>query len=109
MELNFPTIACVNGHGFGVGFFWALACDFRIMRTGKGFLSFPELKIGLGLSHGFAASVRDKIPKHVQVKAGLLSWRFTAEDALKNGVIDAACPVEDLIPEARKLIMTFPS
>ena len=28
---------------FGGGFFLALACDWRVMRTQKGFLNFPEL------------------------------------------------------------------
>merc|ERR1719330_1357790 len=78
MEVNFPTIACVNGHAFGAGFFWALACDFRIMRTKRGYLSFPELAIGLPFSSGFASAVREKVPKELQAKAGLLSWRFAA-------------------------------
>lgn len=27
-----PTCALLNGHGYGAGFFLALACDFRVMR-----------------------------------------------------------------------------
>merc|ERR1719330_2262058 len=96
MEVNFPTIACLNGHAFGAGFFWALACDFRLMRTKRGFLNLPELTIGLPLSSGFAASVRCKVPKETQVKAVMCAHRFTAEQAVEAKLVNKAVPVENL-------------
>lgn len=30
------TVAAINGHGFGVGFFMPLVCDYRIMNSEKG-------------------------------------------------------------------------
>lgn len=38
-----PTIAVLNGHAFGAGFFLALSCDWRVMRKDRGFLNFPEV------------------------------------------------------------------
>ena len=48
-------VAAINGHAFGAGVFLALACDWRLMRTERGFLNFPELNLGMRLSKAFAA------------------------------------------------------
>jgi enoyl-CoA hydratase/carnithine racemase len=39
-------VAALNGHAFGAGLFMALACDYRAMRTERGFICFPELNLG---------------------------------------------------------------
>ncbi len=44
------TVCAVNGHGFGAGLFFAMACDYRIMRTERGYLNFPEVNLGIFLS-----------------------------------------------------------
>lgn len=47
MIFPIPTISAINGHAFGVGLFFALACDYRIMRNDRGFLCFPEAVMNL--------------------------------------------------------------
>ena len=46
--LTFPaiTVAAMNGHAFGAGGQIALAHDFRVMRTGRGYFCMPEIDMG---------------------------------------------------------------
>jgi len=38
-----PVIAAISGHAFGNGAIMSCACDFRFMRSDKGFFCFPEV------------------------------------------------------------------
>ena len=46
LVLGCPTVAAINGHAFGAGAFMLLSCDYRIMRTERGFINFPEAALG---------------------------------------------------------------
>ena len=48
----FLAISCVNGHAFGLGFLFALAHDFRIMQTEKGYMSLNAIDLGFSLHPG---------------------------------------------------------
>ncbi|CAI8053793.1 Putative enoyl-CoA hydratase/isomerase YngF [Geodia barretti] len=56
-----PTIAAITGHAFGGGAFLALAHDYRIMSSGRGWWCLPAAIVGLQipLSTGFTALLRD--------------------------------------------------
>ncbi|KAL0477932.1 enoyl-CoA delta isomerase [Acrasis kona] len=100
--LVFPviTIAAINGHAFGAGAFLALSCDFRIMQNEKGFLCFPEVDLGLPLSDTFRPLVQGKLNNRVAAKAVLTGKRFSAEEALKDGIVDQTTKSADLLPTA---------
>ena len=40
-----PTIAAVNGHAFAAGFILALACDYRVMTSGRAWCSMNEVRL----------------------------------------------------------------
>ena len=66
---------------FGGGFFLALACDWRVMRTQKGFLNFPELNLGMRLSKPFAELAKAHRPpphKNSEDNSYLLGTAFSA-------------------------------
>ena len=41
----FRTIAVINGHAFAGGLMFAFACDVRLMRSDRGFLCLPEVRM----------------------------------------------------------------
>jgi hypothetical protein len=50
LVMDCRTVAAINGHAFGAGLFMALACDYRAMRTKRGFVNFPEVNLGMRLA-----------------------------------------------------------
>ncbi|ALC85293.1 enoyl-CoA hydratase [Bacillus sp. FJAT-22090] len=97
-----PILGALKGFVFGGGFELALCCDLLIASIGTEF-SFPE--VGLGVMPGAGGTQR--LTKLVgRTKALEWLWtgeRFSAETALKNGVINKIVAPELLMEETMKL------
>jgi len=89
------TISAFNGHAFGAGLFLGLACDFRFMRNDKGFLCFPEVNLGLPLRSGFESLAQTKLSRNALRTGVLTGKKWTAVEALKEGMIDAIVDVKE--------------
>lgn len=103
LTLPFRTVAAINGHCIGAGLFVALACDYRIMRTERGYVQWPEARLGMKLSKGFAELSKAKVDSRVLREGVLTAKKYTSSEALASGIIDAECPVEDLYGRALQL------
>eukprot|EP00744_Colponema_vietnamica_P013711 GILI01019233.1.p1 GENE.GILI01019233.1~~GILI01019233.1.p1 ORF type:complete len:242 (-),score=52.63 GILI01019233.1:933-1658(-) len=103
LSLNVPSIACINGHAFAGGCMLALVHDYRVMRSGRGFLCINEIDIGLGLCPGMNAVVQCKMAPHVYRDAVFRAKRFTAEEALKCNLIDVIADEKDLLAKTWEL------
>lgn len=92
------TVAAINGHAFGAGLFLALACDYRVMRTKRGYVNFPELNLGMPLNMGYIELVRCKLSGHGHTlrNAILSAIRYDSTQALAAGIIDYECPLDQL-------------
>jgi enoyl-CoA hydratase/carnithine racemase len=95
-----PSVAALNGHAFAGGAMLALACDFRVMRTDRGYFCIPEIDLGLPLHPGMAALIQARLPKLTAHEAIVTGRRYGAVEALARGIIDYATPVVDLLPKA---------
>ncbi|GAB5372692.1 hypothetical protein AAMO2058_001686600 [Amorphochlora amoebiformis] len=103
LVLGFPTIAAINGHCFGAGFFLALCCDYRIMTTDQGLICLPELDLGMPLSPGFNAIAKCKLPKAALRTTVLTSKRWTPQEAFATGILDQLASGEQLLSRASTL------
>jgi enoyl-CoA hydratase/carnithine racemase len=93
-------VAALNGHAFAGGAMLALACDFRVMRSDRGFFCIPEIDLGLPLSPGMAALIQAKLPKLAAHEAIVTGKRYGGEEARARGIVDFAVPEVDLLSKS---------
>lgn len=103
-----PVIAAINGHAYGNGTILSCACDFRFMRSDKGFFCFPEVNIGIPFRWGMNAFVKKAIPLHVLSQMQFTGNRYTAPELEKLNIIVKACAnQEELMASAIAFARTF--
>ena len=83
MEYPMPVIAAINGHTFGNGSVLACACDFRFMRSDRGFFCFPEVDMSIPFIPGMIDIILKSIPSH-RFNEMLLSGRRLSGSELKE-------------------------
>lgn len=86
----FPVIAAITGHAFGNGAILACACDFRFMRSDRGYFCFPEVDISIPFLPSMNATIQKALPYHRVNEMQLTGRRATAEELLADHVITAA-------------------
>jgi enoyl-CoA hydratase/carnithine racemase len=85
-----PVIAALNGHAFGAGTILACACDFRFMRSDRGFFCFPEIDINIPFLPGMQAIIRKAFPYYKLEEAVLTGKRYGAIELEAHHVITKA-------------------
>lgn len=103
-----PVIAAINGHAFGNGSILSCACDFRFMRSDRGFFCFPEVNIGIPFRFGMNAFMKKAIPLHMLSQMEFTGNRYTAPELERLNIIVKACNnQEDLMASAIAYAKTF--
>ncbi|KAG0204569.1 hypothetical protein BGX28_003540 [Mortierella sp. GBA30] len=97
-----PTVACINGHAFAGGMLMAMAHDYRVMRSDRGFMCMNEIDLPSPLPTGMSALLRFKLPHHVYRSVVLEAKRYSAKEALASHIVDAI-PDKDGIEAAFEL------
>lgn len=104
-----PTVAALNGHAFAGGALLALAHDFRVMRSDRGYFCLPEIDISIPFTVPLAALVRHKLTPQAAHLAMITGKRYTAEEALALGVVDASGPEESVLRQAIEIAQPLAS
>jgi len=103
-----PVIAAINGHAFGNGSILSCACDFRFMRSDRGFFCFPEVNIGIPFRFGMDAFIKKAVPIHILSQMQFTGNRYTAPELEKHNIIVKSCAnQEDLMASAIAFAKTF--
>lgn len=100
LTLPVPTATAVNGHAFGAGAMLALACDWRVMRSDRGFFCLPEVDIRIPFTTGMAALIQSKLSARAAVDAMTTGARFSGPDALAAGIVDGTAEEDGLLAAA---------
>lgn len=84
-----PTVCAMNGHTFAAGLLLAMACDYRVMTSGKAWASMNEIHFGAPLPRAFAALFNAKAASPAIVrKVYLEGHRFVPKEMLELGLVD---------------------
>ena len=103
-----PTIAAITGHAFGNGAMLAGACDFRFMRSDRGYFCLPEIDLGIQLAPSMMTWMKKVIPYHLLIRMLWSGEKVGAAELEKNNVILKACPnAEETLNEAISFAKTF--
>ena len=95
-----PTIAAISGHVFAGGAIMSCACDFRFMRSDRGFFSFPEVDLGIPFLPGMLAIIKKSIPMYKFEEMQYTGKRATAEECEADHIVMKICHGDDLMNEA---------
>ena len=90
------TVAALNGHAFGAGGMWALAHDFQVMRTDRGYFCLPEVDLGLTFEPRLSALVRSRLTPAVAHEAMTTGRRYGGPDALAAAIVQETATAEEL-------------
>ena len=104
LTLPVPAAAAVVGHAFGAGAMLALAHDFRVMRTDRGYFCFPEADIRIPFTPGMAALIQAKLTPQAAVASMTTGRRFGGYDAARLGLVDAVAAEGGVTPAAVDLL-----
>jgi enoyl-CoA hydratase/carnithine racemase len=99
-----PVIAAINGHAFGNGAMLACVCDFRFMKSDRGFFCFPEVDLGIPFMPGMVAFVKKAIPDYMLYDMKFTGRRLGAPELEKHHIIMKSCENEEAL---NKTVMEF--
>lgn len=97
-----PVIAAVNGFALGGGCELAMSCDIRICSENA---VFGQPETGLGITPGFGGTQRlARLVGAGMAKQMIYTARnIKADEALRIGLVNAIYPLEELLPQAKKM------
>jgi 2-(1,2-epoxy-1,2-dihydrophenyl)acetyl-CoA isomerase len=101
-ELPMPTVAAVNGLAVGAGVSLALAADVRVMAKSASFVT-GYLAVGASPDGGASYHLARALGGPQALSSFLLNKRFTADDLLARGLVDAVVEDSELLSSASEV------
>jgi enoyl-CoA hydratase/carnithine racemase len=94
----FVTIAALNGHTYAGGGLLALAHDYRVMRSDRGYFCLPSVEVGIPFTAGMAALIADKIPQPAAHDLVISGREIGADEAVAAGIVTRSVPADQVLP-----------
>jgi 3-hydroxyacyl-CoA dehydrogenase/enoyl-CoA hydratase/3-hydroxybutyryl-CoA epimerase len=102
-NLKIPTVAAIHGASAGGGYEVTLACDYRIATDDPATrIGLPETTLGLIPAWGGCTQLPRLIGAEKAAEVILKGKLYSAQEALKLGLIDETAPRDQLVERARK-------
>jgi len=97
---NKPIVAAINGHAIAGGCLLACTADRRLMVDGKSQIGVVELRVGVPFPAVALEIMRAKTSSAFFEEVILGAATYTAQEALKRGLIDEVVDKDQLLTEA---------
>ena len=102
-NLKVPTVAAIHGASAGGGYEVALACDYRIASDAPATrIGLPETGLGLLPAWGGCTRLTRLIGADKAAEVILKGKLYSAQEALKLGLVDEIVPPDQLLDRARE-------
>jgi len=98
-----PVIAALNGHAIAGGCMLALACDYRIMVSGKAKISLNEITFGSSVFAGSVAMLKFLVGGKNAQAILYDGTMYSAEAASHLGIIEQVSSADKLMEDARQV------
>ena len=95
-----PVVAALNGHAVAGGCMLAMACDRRVMVSGKAKISLNEISFGSSVFAGATEILRFQTGSKNAAEVLYSGAMYQAEDAQRIGLVDKAVEEEMLMRES---------
>jgi len=102
-----PVVAALNGHTIAGGCMLAMACDYRIMVSGKTKISLNEINFGSSLFAGSIEMLKLLAGQRIAATVALGGDMYYAEDACRAGLIDQITTEADLYAKANQVAAQY--
>src|SRR5438034_7203886 len=102
-ELKIPTLAAIHGACAGGGYEVTLACDYRVASDDPSTrIGLPETSLGLLPAWGGCTRLPRLIGAANAAEVILKGKLYSAQEALKLGLVDESAPRDQLLDRARE-------
>ena len=102
-NLKIPTVAAIHGASAGGGYEVALACDYRVASDDPATrIGLPETGLGLLPAWGGCTRLPRLIGAEKAAEVILKGKLYSAQEALKIGLVDEIAPPDQLLDRARE-------
>jgi len=98
-----PVIAALNGHTIAGGCMLVLACDSRVMVTGKAKISLNEIAFGSSVFAGSTEMLRFLVGSQNATEILYSGAMYSAEEALRLDLVQELAIKDNLINQARTI------
>jgi len=106
-DLKIPTVAAIHGASAGGGYEVALACDYRVASEDPATrIGLPETALGLLPAWGGCTQLPRLIGAEKAAEAILKGKLYSAQEALKLGLVDEIAARVQLLDRAREKLRT---
>ena len=102
-----PVVAALNGHTIAGGCMIAIACDSRLMVSGKTMISLNEVTFGSSVFAGSVEILKYRVGAKAAESILYGGAMYSAEEAMQVGLIDQICSDEGLMEEAVKVAIAL--
>lgn len=95
-------IAAINGHSPAGGCLMSISCDYRVMASGPFKIGLNETLLGITAPFWFKDTLINTVGHRESEIALQLGKLYSADEALKVGLVDEICEQKDVIANAEK-------